>query len=87
MGLADVIWSESWRIRVRSYCAVGGDTMFLSGFFVWLGIGMSLGLLYALIKYGAPVFLMGIAVVLSIIFDCAKAFARGFTGAESRPRP
>ncbi|HAI87908.1 MAG TPA: hypothetical protein DCL63_13060 [Firmicutes bacterium] len=41
---------------------------------------MSLGLLYALIKYGAPVFLTGIAVVLSIIFDWAEAFARGFTG-------
>ncbi len=50
----------------------------LNGFFLCLGVGMALGLLYALIRYGIPVLAMGVTVILGIVRDCIGAFVKGF---------
>lgn len=55
----------------------GGDRMFLGSFFLWLGIGMVLGLVYAVIRYGVPVLVTGVAVIFGIARDCSKAFVKG----------
>ena len=56
----------------------GGDRMFLGSVFLWFGIGMALGLVYAVIRYGVPILVMGVAVIFGIARDCSKAFAKGF---------
>ena len=50
----------------------------LDGFFLWLGVGMILGLLYAVIRYGVPVIIVGICVIACIMRDCTGAFVEGF---------
>jgi|GEM_PF-5736882 hypothetical protein len=52
--------------------------MFLGSVFLWFGIGMALGLVYAVIRYGVPILVMGVAVIFGIARDCSKAFAKGF---------
>jgi len=50
----------------------------LDGFFLRLGVGMTPGLLYAVIRYGMPVLIAGICVIGRIRRDCTEAFVEGF---------
>ena len=61
--------------------------MLLDGFFLWLGVGMTPGLLYAVIRYGLPVLIAGICIVARIIRDCTGAFFEGFRQGGVTKRP
>lgn len=48
---------------------------------------MTLGLLYAVIRYGLPVLIAGICIVARIIRDCTGAFFEGFRQGGVTKRP
>lgn len=59
---------------------------FLGWFWIFLGIGMLLGMLWVFIRYGIPLLFMGIRLFVELVRQVVLGFWAGLTG-KPAPKP